>query len=168
MTTESAVNGLRPTSILFGVLVDKSVFIVSALVLATLVGVSAPAFQTLALALGLAATALGGFTAAWHARRRFLAHGLAVGAMAVAISFGRFVVNGLWPPAQAGAEHPIWWELLGWAGAAVAGLSGGCIANPVGRRFSRQAEPRSGDARWGIWLPVFFAILALFAFAEQL
>ncbi len=168
MTIEAPVSGLRPTSVLFGVLVDKSVFIASALTLAALVGVSAPAFQTLALALGLTATALGGFTAAWHARRRFRAHGLAVGAMAVAISFGRFVVNGLWPPAEAGAEHPIWWELLGWAGAVLAGLSGGCVANAVGRRSSGQAEPRPGEARWGIWLPVFLAIIALFAFAEQL
>ncbi len=105
MTVEATLSGLGPTSILFGVLlVDKSVFIAWALTLAALMGVLAPAFQTLALALGLAATALGGFTAAWHARRRFLAHGLAVGAMAVAISFGRFAVNGLWPPAEVGAE----------------------------------------------------------------
>ena len=168
MAIETTLSGLRPTSVLVGVLVDKSVFVASALTLTAMVGVSAPAFQTLVLVLGLAATAQGGFTAAWHARRRFLAHGLAVGAMAVAISFGRFAVNGLWPPAEAGAVHPIWWELLGWAGAAVAGVSGGCVANSVGRRFSRQAEPRPGDGRWGIWLPVFFAIVALFAFAEQL
>ena len=168
MAIETTLSGLRPTSVLFGVLVDKAVFVASALTLAAMVGVSAPAFQTAVLILGLAATALGGFTAAWHARRRFLAHGLAVGAMAVAISFGRFVVNGLWPPAEAGAVHSIGWELLGWAGAAVAGVSGGSVANSVSRRFSRQVEPRPGDARSSIGLPVFFALVALFAFAEQL
>ena len=166
MAIETTLSGLRPTSVLFGVLVDKSVFVASALTLVAMVGVSAPAFQTRVLVLGPAATALGGFTAAWHARRRFLAHGLAVGAMAVAISFGRFVVNRLWPVAA--AEHPIWWELGGWVGAVLAGLSGGWIASAVGRRSSAQGEPRHGEARWGVWLPVFLAIVALFAFAEQL
>jgi hypothetical protein len=159
---------LRPTSILLGVLVDKGLFIVGALALAGLIGITAPAFQSLALALGLSATTLGAFVAARHARSRFFAHGFAVGVIAVAVSFGRFLVNTVWPPAEADAQHPIWWELLGWSGALVAGALGGWLANAVAERSSAQAEPRSGEAAWGLWLPVLFAIIALLAFAEQL
>jgi hypothetical protein len=158
---------LRPSSILLGVLVDKGVFITAALALAALVGVAAPSFQSLALALGLAATALGALIAALHARSRHLAHGFAVGAIAVAVSFGRFVVNSIWPPAEAAAQHAISWELIGWGGALLAGLLGGWCAGVVREESSVQAEPRA-DAKWGLWLPVFLAIIALFAFAEQL
>lgn len=112
---------LRPTSVLLGVLVDKAVFIAAVLGLAGLVGVEAPAFQSLALALGLTATALGALVAARHARHRPLAHGFAVGVVAVAVSFGRFVVNSIWPLAEAAARHAISWELLGWSGALLAG-----------------------------------------------
>lgn len=65
---------LRPASILLGVLVDKGFFVASALALASLVGVTAPEFPWLALAVGLAATTLGAFVSARHARRRPLAH----------------------------------------------------------------------------------------------
>ncbi len=159
---------LHPRSILLGVLVDKGVFIAGALALAGLMGITAPGFQSLALALGLSATTLGAFVAARHARSRFFAHGFAVGAIAVAISSSRFLVNTVWPPAEAGAQHPIWWELLGWSGALVAGVLGGWLANAVADRSSVQAEPRAGEAAWGLWLPVLLAVIALFAFAEQL
>ena len=159
---------LRPTSILLGVLVDKGVFIAAVLALAGLVGVGAPAFQSLALALGLTATALGALVAAWHARRRPLAHGFAVGAIAVAISFGRFVVNSIWPLAEKAAQHVISWELFGWSGALLAGLLGGWCANAVPGRSAAQTELGVAEARWVVWLPVFLAIIALFAFAEQL
>ena len=159
---------LRPTSVLLGVLVDKGVFIAAVLALAGLVGVGAPAFQSLALALGLIATSLGAIAAAWHARSRPLAHGFAVGATAVAISFGRFVVNSIWPLPEAAARHAISWELLGWSGALLAGLLGGFCANVLGGRTTTQAELGSAGARWAVWLPVFLAIIALFAFAEQL
>jgi hypothetical protein len=162
------MQSLRPTSILLGVLADKAIFVALALTLAALVGVSAPAFQMLALAAGLGATILGGFVGAWHARSRYLPHGLAVGAMGVAISFGRFIVNGIWPPAQAAAQHPLWWELLGWTGALFAGLLGGWLAHTAARRSFVQRNPRTGKARWGLWLPVIFAVIALLAFAEQL
>jgi hypothetical protein len=85
--------------------------------------------------------------------------------MAVAISFGRFVVNAQWPPAEAAAQHPLWWELLGWTSAPFAGLLGGWLA---ARRSPIQPTPRSGGARWGLWLPVLLAFTTLFAFAEQL
>jgi orotate phosphoribosyltransferase len=107
------MRSLRPASILLGVLADKVTFVASALALAGLVGVSAPAFGILAMCLGVAATAVGGFVAAWHARSRYLPHGLAVGVMAVAISPGRFLVNAQWPPAEAAAQHPLWWALSG-------------------------------------------------------
>jgi hypothetical protein len=88
--------------------------------------------------------------------------------MAVAISFGRFLVNTIWPIAEVGARHTISWELLGWSGAPLAGLLGGLLAKAVADRSSMQPEPRSAQTRWGVWLPVFLAIIAVFAFAEQL
>jgi hypothetical protein len=162
------VGTLRPVSVLLGVLVDKGVFVAGAVALAGLLGVGAPAFQSMALALGLTATALGAFVAAWHARRQPLVHGFAVGAMAVAVSFGRFVVNSIWPLAEAAAQHAISWELFGWSGALLAGLVGGWCASIVTGRSAVQAEQVATEVRWGIWLPVFLAIIALFAFAEQL
>ena len=63
---------LRPTSILLGVLVDKAVFIASALTLSAFVGVSSSLFQYVALACGLGSTFLGGFAAAWLARGEYL------------------------------------------------------------------------------------------------
>jgi hypothetical protein len=132
------------------------------------VSVSSPPFQSLALACGLGSTFLGGFAAAWLARGEYLPHGVAVGAMAVAISFGRFVVNGVWPPAEAAAQHPLWWELLGWTGALLTGLTGGWFAGTITRRSLAQPSPRSNEVRWGLWLPVFLVVIAIFAFAEHL
>src|SRR5262245_28838628 len=129
---------LRPASVLLGVLVDKSLFITAVLALSAVVGVGTPAFQSFALGLGLTATTLGAFAAARYARCRPLAHGVAVGVMAVAISFGRFLVNTIWPLAEVAARHTISWELLGWSGAPVAGLLGGLLANAVADRSSVQ------------------------------
>ena len=159
---------LRPASVLLGVLVDKGLFIAAVIALAAVVGVGAPAFQSLALGLGLTATMLGALVAAWHARRRHLAHGSAVGVMALAISFGRFLVNSIWPLAEVGSRHTIAWELLGWSGAVLAGLLGGLLAKSIADRSSMQPEPRSAQTSWGFWVPVFLAIIAIFAFAEQL
>jgi hypothetical protein len=88
--------------------------------------------------------------------------------MAVAVSFGRFVVNSIWPLAEAAAHHAISWELFGWSGALLAGLLGGWCASAATGRSAVQAERGSAEERWSIWLPVFLAIIALFAFAEQL
>jgi hypothetical protein len=162
------MRSLRPTSILLGVLVDKVTFVAGAIALAGVLGVAAPGFLSLALALGLATITLGGYVAGRHARSNPLGHGFAVGVVAVAISSGRFLVNTLWPPAEAAARHPIGWELLGWSGALAAGVLGGWLAKFVAERSSGQAQPRPGEARWGLWLPVFFAVIALFAFLEQL
>jgi hypothetical protein len=162
------MRNLRPSSILLGVLVDKTVFIASALTLSTFLSVSSPPFPYLALACGLGSTLLGGFTAACLARAEYLPHGLAVGAMAVAISFGRFVVNSVWPLAEAAAQHPLWWELLGWTGALLAGLTGGWFVGTIARRSLVRPSPRSNEVRWGLWLPVFLAVIAIFAFAEHL
>ena len=162
------MRSLRPTSILLGVLVDKTVFIALAFSIAALVGVSSPAFQNLALTCGLGSTALGGFVAAWHAGSKYVPHGFAVGTMAVAISFGRFLVNSLWPPAEHAVHHPLSWELLGWTGALLAGLVGGWCTDAATRRSLLQPSPRSGEANWSLWLPVFLALIALLAFAEQI
>ena len=53
------MRNLRLPSILLGVLVDKTVFIASALTLSAFVSVSSPPFQYLALAFGLGSTFLG-------------------------------------------------------------------------------------------------------------
>jgi hypothetical protein len=136
--------------------------------LAAAVGLSSPAFQTLVLPLGVATIVLGGFASARHARGERVAHGVAVGGMASLMSFSRFAVNSLWPPTEAAAIHPLWWEVLGWTSAPVAGLLGGWIAQAVARGSRTQRAPRPGEAGWGLWLPVLLAVIAFFAFAEQL
>ena len=162
------MGSLRPTSILLGVFVDKGIFVAFAIVLAAVLGLSSPAFQIMALACGLVATLLGGFVAAWHARGEYVLHGFGVGSMAVAISLSRFLVNIVWPPAQAAAVHPIWWELIGWTGALFAGLTGGWFAHLAARRSLVPLTPRPHELRRGLWSIVLLAVIVLFAIAEHL
>jgi hypothetical protein len=162
------VPNLRPTSILLGVLVDKLTFVALAVALAFLVGVESPRFQTLALIFGLTSTLIGAFAGAWHARHTYLLHGLSVGIMAFAISFSRFVVNSFWPLPEVAAVHPLSWELLGWTGAVLVGMAGGRLAQSVAPDSAAQSEPGSGDPKWVLWLPVFVAVIVLFAILEQL
>ncbi len=159
-------HSLRPVSILFGVLVDKLSFIAAALALASFVDASTPAFGNLALALGLMATAGGAFVAGRHAHLRPLAHGVAVGAIAVLISFGRFLVDRVWTP-EVDPAHPLWWELLGWSGALLAGALGGALA-ARSLRGREPPDPGASGTRWNLWSPILAAIVLLFAFVEQL
>ena len=159
---------LRPTSILLGVIVDKVTFVALAVTLVLLVGLESPRFQTLALIGGLASTLLGAFFGAWHARHTYLWHGLAVGIMGFAISFARFAVNSYSPPKQVAAVHPLSWELLGWTGVVLAGVAGGWLAQSVAPYSTTQSRPRSGDPKWVVWLPVYVALIFVFAILEQL
>ena len=157
---------LRPDSVVLGVLVDKICFIVAALTLAAAIGTSSSLFGTAALALGLTATALGGFFAARHAACNSVAHGLAVGAIAVVISFGRFLANRAWP-LDLDPSHPLWWEILGWIGALAAGAVGGRAAAastelPVAR------DAFADGPKWSIWSPILLGLILVFALAEQL
>jgi hypothetical protein len=156
---------VHPASVLLGVLVDKLTFVAIAVALASALGVSSPSFQILVMPVGFCAIGLGGFAAAWNARCEEPRHGLAVGVVGTAISFARFVVNTLWPPAEAAALHPLWWELLGWASAPVAGLIGGWLAHAPARR-SLRGPPRTPGS-WVPWIPAYLAVIGLFAFAEQ-
>ena len=156
---------VRPGSILLGVLTDKLLFIAAALTLALILGTSNPAFQILVMPVGFGTIVCGGFVAAWHARSHCLLHGLAVGGLGVVISSARFGVNILWPPSEAAALHPLWWELLGWVGAPVAGLVGGWLAFIRAQQSPR--EPRPASVRWAWWIPAYLAVIVLFAFAEQ-
>jgi len=156
---------LRPGSVLLGVMVDKLAFIGAAVLLALAVGVSAPAFETLALCVVFGTMALGGFAAARHAQGHELLHGLAVGTMGGVITVSRFAVDALWPAAEAAAQHPLVWELAGWAGAPAAGLLGGLLARAVGMPLPAEGHP---TAAWRLWLPVYVAVVAFFAFLDQL
>jgi hypothetical protein len=156
---------LRPGSVLLGVLVDKLAFVAAAVLLALAVGVEAPAFQTLALALGLLTVALGGFAAARHAQVEAPLHGLGVGVLGSALSLARFAVNSTWPPAETAARHALGWELAGWIGAPLAGLLGGLLARALARPAPQELPPAGS---WWLWLPVYLAVIAFFAFLEQL
>lgn len=119
---------LRPLSIFLGILSDKAFFIAAAVTRAMAVGIDSPSFALLTLGFGVLATGIGAVVAARHAGHRFVFHGLAVGVAALAISLGRFAVNSLSSLPNAGAAHPLWWELTGWTGAVLAGFAGGWVA----------------------------------------
>lgn len=158
---------LRPTSIIVGVLADKVLFVAAIIPIATSVGLESRAFPTIALAVGFASTFCGALLAAWHARQTYLLHGIAVGAVALLISFLRYTVNSVRPPAAA-AIHPLNWELLAWCAALLAGLVGGGLAQSFAARIAVPRSPRPDNPKWSVWLPVLLLIIALFALLEQL
>jgi hypothetical protein len=111
-----------------GVLVDKTTFIVLVGALSEVFAPDSTAFSVAALFLGTACTTLGAFLAGRQAEAAFLAHGLLVAAAGFVLSFARWVTFTLDPPDVPGALHPLWWEILGWALLAVAGVLGGRLA----------------------------------------
>lgn len=116
---------LSVSSVIIGQLVDKALFIPLVIVLVAMVGTDGAVFPLAALALGGACTLAGSFVAASRAKDAYLAHGVAVGAVTLLISFARFLV------AQFRAEplgHSIGWEVTSRATALLAGLAGGYIA----------------------------------------
>lgn len=118
---------------------DKLGFIVLAGVLSTLLATTSFAFSGLALLAGFGCTTLGAFVAAVRASQEPLLHGLLVALVGFLISFGRFGVFSLDPPADPGAIHSLSWELLGWALVFLAGFVGGSLGS---RQLARRQTGR--------------------------
>ena len=123
------MKGLRAASILIGALVDKLLFLPAAVALVWIVGTDSLRFQLAALVVGSSATCAGAYVGARHARTRPLAHGIAVGVVALALSFARFLANTFAGPELGEAVHPLWWELVAWSLALAAGAVGGGLAS---------------------------------------
>lgn len=123
------MRGLRPLSVLLGVVVDKLAAIVSIGLLLSVLGTASAAFQAAALLVGALCTTLGAFVAARHAKQRLLAHGVAVGVAGLVISVARFVLAPLLAGPDSSAAHSIPWELTAWVSVLAAGFAGGALAS---------------------------------------
>jgi len=122
------------SSILIGQLVDKALLIPLIALLIYLVGTDGAAFSSSALAIGTTCTCIGSFVAATRAGDRFIAHGIAVAAITLILSFLRFLV------VRAGGEpsiHSLSWEITSWIAAIAAGCVGGLIAQGRSLRKDR-------------------------------
>jgi len=110
------------SSVVLGQLVDKAMFIPALILMVAFLDPATIYFPMIAIIVGSACTAAGGFYAAKRAGRAFVLHGFLVAVITVLISFIRYLnpeIEGS-PPA-----HPLWWEILAWSSSILAGLSGG-------------------------------------------
>jgi len=110
------------------VVVDKVTFLVLGAAMIAALAPDSWAFTVTALVVGTGCTSFGAYVGARFAGSAFLAHGLLIGAVALAISVARFILFALDPPVAPGAVHPLWWELLGWLLLVGAGVVGGTLA----------------------------------------
>ena len=122
------MKGLRPLSILLGVVVDKLLAVLSIGLLMALLGPSSFAFQVLALVAGSGCTAFGAYVAGRHASARPLAHGVAVGCIALVLSVARFALTPLLASADSPPSHSLGWNVLAWLSVGVSGWLGGKLA----------------------------------------
>lgn len=121
---------LSPWAILFGVLVDFVGSLLAALPFAAVAGEDHPGW----LPIGLAFTALGGFTAAAVAGRRSVAHGAWVGVVSMLIGAALSLND---PP-----PVPLWYSILGYGLTVPAAAGGGWLNRRL--RGERQAAD-AGD-----------------------
>lgn len=135
------MRGLRATSILLGVIIDKLAAVVSIGLLLSILGAATSSFQVAALVAGALCTILGAFVAARQAKQRPLAHGVAVGVVGLVISVSRFVLTPVLSAPDSTAAHSVPWELTAWFTVVVAGFAGGALAS--GSRDYRSADKGS-------------------------
>ncbi len=122
------MRGLKFTSILLGVAVDKLCAILAIGILLWRLDVASPLFQNTALLVGSLCTVLGAFVGARHAGVRPLGHGLAIGSIGLLISVSRFLASIYLATADAPRAHSIAWELTSWFLVVAAGCLGGRFA----------------------------------------
>ena len=123
------MRGLRLSSVVLGVVVDKAIAILTIGSLMAFFDATSQIFQNTALVAGFLATTVGAFVAGHHAKHRAVAHGVAVGLAAFVISFSRFALATYFSSPDSSAAHPFSWELIAWASVIAAGFAGGHIAS---------------------------------------